>query len=338
MALNMKVTLVTCVVVIVGFCWIVDRVARPIVELAAPPVVALPPASGSGGVQLVGDVRVPARPTTSLNAVRERETAPAFANASPVERPALRDEGGVAGADNGRLSGSFGGNAEAAGDGVLANSASRIDSTEADPDALQRAATPAAIATATPARAEEELLVPEIALSESSRRPRGLLSATWGSTKTAKPGAPAYESYEVQKGDSLLKIMRRAWHTDDRRYLAVLVHFNPALKGRENSIRIGEELRIPAKSVADEHLAQRGTHEGDDVVARDAGAPTHFRWYEVRPKDSLIGIARRLLNDGSRWREIAELNALKNANMLAVGMRIKIPLDESETYPRRAAR
>ncbi len=47
--------------------------------------------------------------------------------------------------------------------------------------------------------------------------------------------------------------------------------------------------------------------------------------YVVRSGDSLERIARRELGDGARWREVAELNGIKNPNLVRVGQKLTMP-------------
>lgn len=52
------------------------------------------------------------------------------------------------------------------------------------------------------------------------------------------------------------------------------------------------------------------------------------KWYTIRESDSLKRIARREMKNENRWREIAQLNGLKEGAKLAAGTRIKLPGDE----------
>jgi nucleoid-associated protein YgaU len=56
-----------------------------------------------------------------------------------------------------------------------------------------------------------------------------------------------------------------------------------------------------------------------------AAKTAKWRWYTIRKHDSLRTIAKRMLNDERRWREIAELNGLKDPNKICLGLRIKVP-------------
>lgn len=52
--------------------------------------------------------------------------------------------------------------------------------------------------------------------------------------------------------------------------------------------------------------------------------------YEVKKGDSLWKIALAKLGDGNQWTEIAQINNLKNANMLLVGQSLKMPPVKAE--------
>lgn len=51
-----------------------------------------------------------------------------------------------------------------------------------------------------------------------------------------------------------------------------------------------------------------------------------YRNYTVVKNDTLYAIAGRLLKDGNRYKEIAKLNKLKDADVLTPGQKLKIPL------------
>jgi len=52
---------------------------------------------------------------------------------------------------------------------------------------------------------------------------------------------------------------------------------------------------------------------------------TPVQTYTVVSGDTLWAIAKRLLNDGSRYPEIAELNSISNVNLINVGQILRIP-------------
>lgn len=55
------------------------------------------------------------------------------------------------------------------------------------------------------------------------------------------------------------------------------------------------------------------------------GKTTRVRYYIVRTGDTLGKIAARELHNAKRWREIANLNGIRDPNHVKVGRRIKIP-------------
>lgn len=67
--------------------------------------------------------------------------------------------------------------------------------------------------------------------------------------------------------------------------------------------------------------AQKGGAEGDKPGKAGAGGDA----CKVKPGDTLIGIAKRLLGDGDRWEEIATLNGIRDPRALAVGATLKLP-------------
>ena len=135
--------------------------------------------------------------------------------------------------------------------------------------------------------------------------------------------------YRVRRGDTVLKIMRRVWHSDDPQLLNTLLAANPHIAERRNRIFPGEVLTIPA--LASEQPAITTVALGPPERARsafgadDSSAGIRPRWYVVRRQDTLMRIARRILGDARRWREIATMNELADANKIPVGMRLRLP-------------
>jgi len=138
--------------------------------------------------------------------------------------------------------------------------------------------------------------------------------------------------YRVSKGDTLTRIARRQWNSDDARLVALLVEANPKLRSRTARIVLGEELTIPPADAARRVLAGEAVAV---VLARAVagGSPSRGaaaetadpHWYTIRRNDTLAGIAQRLLKDAGRWREIAMLNRELNPRRIVPGMRIKLP-------------
>lgn len=76
--------------------------------------------------------------------------------------------------------------------------------------------------------------------------------------------------------------------------------------------------------------AKKSTPSDRRVAASDrrAGSPNAkpaTRVYTVRATDSLKTIAARELNDARRWREIAQLNGVKDPNKVLAGAKLRLP-------------
>lgn len=91
----------------------------------------------------------------------------------------------------------------------------------------------------------------------------------------------------------------------------------------EEARRRVQETELPAAA-----QPSRNGLNPDGNTARPLPAPSYAS-YTVAAGDSLIAIARRLLGDGERWREIHELNADKLGPdaILQIGMSLKLPGD-----------
>ena len=99
------------------------------------------------------------------------------------------------------------------------------------------------------------------------------------------------------------------------------IRFEAALPGSTSS----KETRR-AKSIGERHFsARRGKASRRSTTAGAGTGPSEQ--YVVRQGDSLWRIAAKQFGDGSRYREIAELNAdiLEDEDFLSVGMRLKLP-------------
>ena len=152
---------------------------------------------------------------------------------------------------------------------------------------------------------------------------------------------PELRKYTVRKGDNLTRISRQQFDSDDARLVALLVEVNPALRDRPDTVLVGEELTLPDQETVRRVLSgeeielvlasaksQTPIHEqvSSDVSEHaDVQGTPGWRWYTIRESDSLTSIARRFLKDGRRWRELAEINGLRDPDRLLVGRRIKLP-------------
>ncbi|MBN1391557.1 MAG: LysM peptidoglycan-binding domain-containing protein [Sedimentisphaerales bacterium] len=193
--------------------------------------------------------------------------------------------------------------------------------------------------------------IPEVVIKESLIE-RAIASAA--KAVAAKSETPKAESNEaaasktcvVGKGDTLADIAKRFYGAEEGNKKANIVRIfeaNRKLLKSPDELRIGQKLIIPPVQVA-------STQEKGKVV--DVLSGTNFTkvesigkrhlipaggrkteqaeqtgWYVVREGDSLWRIAAEKLGNGSRYGEIAKLNAgiLDGEDSLTVGMRLRMP-------------
>lgn len=85
-----------------------------------------------------------------------------------------------------------------------------------------------------------------------------------------------------------------------------------------------KECREIAATVQEiQNVASDGSPEVVETVNRPARESAGE--YAVKPGDSLWAIAKRELNDGSRYKEIAALNGIKDPNKIMPGQVLKLP-------------
>lgn len=143
------------------------------------------------------------------------------------------------------------------------------------------------------------------------------------------PAAPL-QQYTVQPGDSLQKITKRLWNRTDAEAVKLIVAANPDLAKRKDRIFAGEVLNVPDPSnPRPAPVAANGKSAKEKASIKEKGSDV--RWYTVQKQDSLAGIAKRQLNDPNRWREIAELNGMRDANRIVPGLKIKLPPVRTDT-------
>jgi nucleoid-associated protein YgaU len=135
----------------------------------------------------------------------------------------------------------------------------------------------------------------------------------------ARPPEARDREHTVQAGDSFAKIAEHYYGS--QRYMTYLIQANPQVQNPRR-LSIGQKLRIPPVPSEPSDAAQA-------AVESERDRPFE-RTYVVQEGDSFYEIARRLLDDGTRWPEVYEMNkdevGLDPSN-LRVGQVLKIPLD-----------
>ena len=158
------------------------------------------------------------------------------------------------------------------------------------------------------------------------------------SSKAATRALPAV--YVVKDGDNLAVIAERCYGPEDGAKQANVIRIfdtNRKLLKSPHEIYPGQKLIIPALSASG---GEKGKIEGVFSAAMfkkvqsigkkhltDGPQGQASRLYVVKDGDSLWQIAAEQLGDGSRYGEIAALNAdiVKDEDNIPVGMRLKLP-------------
>jgi len=143
--------------------------------------------------------------------------------------------------------------------------------------------------------------------------------------ESPRPG-PEPAKYTVREGDTLTAIARE--HYGDGNLWPKIAAANPGIN--PDRLLVGQVLIIPPKE-AEATAAPAARKEEPKLTTRPAAAAT----YVVAKGDTLIGIARNILGDGSRWREIYELNRdkIKDPDHLLEGLELRLPPVEKEKKP-----
>ncbi|UCG33007.1 MAG: LysM peptidoglycan-binding domain-containing protein [Phycisphaerales bacterium] len=124
--------------------------------------------------------------------------------------------------------------------------------------------------------------------------------------------------HTVQAGDSFAKVAEQYYGS--QKYTTFLIQANPQVQNPRR-LSIGQKLRIPP--------APSETSDAAQATAGPEQDRPFERTYVVQEGDSFYEIARRLLDNGTRWPEVYEMNkdevGLDPSN-LRVGQVLKIPL------------
>lgn len=128
------------------------------------------------------------------------------------------------------------------------------------------------------------------------------------SGQSESPGTS--ETYKVQSGDTLMGISRKFFNSDSQ-YWDEIADLND-IKA-PYTIYLGQELKLPKK---EKETAQ---------TSAQTQASTTPKTYKVQSGDCLMGIARKLLGDPHRWREIANLNGIGPPYTIYPGDELKVP-------------
>lgn len=165
----------------------------------------------------------------------------------------------------------------------------------------------------------------------ASPKPEGKLPAPPGSAKT----------YTVVAGDTLTSIASA--HLPGKGGVKAILDANKDVLTNPNKVRIGMTLKIPAAAQAPEATPRSQGHDSDSPTAgnrpmtSEGSAPgpkaEGSSEYVVQNGDTLERIARKLFNDGRKWRDLFDWNRdqLSDPGHLRSGQVLKIKTASSHT-------
>lgn len=200
--------------------------------------------------------------------------------------------------------------------------------------------TPPAIAQGQP----EPMIEPSpIAQREEPARPGPTFGQAPGTTEVnpirePEPTHIQRVEHTVKEGETLTAIARRYYNGDENMWRSIR-DANPGKVGANGEVNAHATLVIPVRSGD----AQLATAEGPDVPGRigsntPAAARSRMLVVTVKDGDTLSGLASTHMGSAGKWRELLDANAdvLTEPQNLRVGMRLRIPSQETEALMERA--
>jgi nucleoid-associated protein YgaU len=294
MTLNVKLSLAICLGFIVSMTWLLGQVSRP-VETIPSPLVARATTWGDWIIPPMVDER----PEEAVYAAADGTAEPSFAHPSARERSAQ-----------------------------AAHAAAPPSEAKPNPFAADESETslPPVVATATPPANTSPALAaePESQAPAEPRPPTAVLAAR------STASQPQSTEYVIESGDTLIAIAEEFFDTAGDDEVALILAANPHLGGDPDRIHAGQTIEIPVpsrplarSSAGDDAAGGRVATAAAMEAPREEDSGPHY--YTVRKNDSLSRIARRLLGDESRWKEIKRLNGIEQSGRIYPGMVIKLP-------------
>ena len=166
------------------------------------------------------------------------------------------------------------------------------------------------------------------------------------------PAEDQAQEYVVQKGDTIVKIVRANYGSSSPRNIDFFVASNSDRIRDKHTIIAGQKLVIPQlppelfepapgfdvrggdgdnRTALAEQLAE-ASRQAPSVASspaqRDASrADAKVRLYEIKPNDTLAAIARRELGSSAYWKEIHKLNPDIDPRRMRPGTKIRLPAE-----------
>ena len=155
--------------------------------------------------------------------------------------------------------------------------------------------------------------------------------------KRSRPTLP--KIYVVREGDNLAVIAKKFYGSENTINITAIFNANHSRLSSADEIYEGQKLTIPlltepasnevkSTSMLASPMLEKVESIGKRHLATDSHRAKQNIWYVVRDGDSLWRIAAEQLGDGSRYNEIAKLNAniIADEDNLVLGMRLKLPV------------
>jgi nucleoid-associated protein YgaU len=149
------------------------------------------------------------------------------------------------------------------------------------------------------------------ATSPPSERSTNATDAVAGATPPVEP-PHARTEYVIVSGDTFVSIAE-AWLGDETRW-SLIARENPTVDPQR--LKIGQRIFLPPKDAASTAAPPPPTVAAGETI------------HTVESGETLIEIAREVLDDGSRWEEIHRLNRTTIGDdpaALKVGMKLRLP-------------
>ncbi|MEO1128543.1 MAG: LysM peptidoglycan-binding domain-containing protein [Planctomycetota bacterium] len=153
------------------------------------------------------------------------------------------------------------------------------------------------------------------------QRPRTQVQPTPERPREVNEDRRTMPVHRVQRGESLWSIAERYYadgHLHDE-----LAAYNEGRVGRDGALQPGVRLQIPPSWMLRGEL--KPATKTPRQTPRQTPSAAASRTYTVQPGDTLGEISMELLGTSKRWQELLDLNGLKDARSLRVGMKLKVP-------------
>jgi len=156
--------------------------------------------------------------------------------------------------------------------------------------------------------------------------------------KAVRPALP--KVYTVTDGDNLASIAKKFYGPEagnKRANIMRIFEANRKILETPDDIYVGQKLVIPPlpgseqdkdKGIFSSEIFKKVVSIGREHITNKVRQGKPSKLYTVRDDDNLWRIAAEQLGDGSRYKEIAKLNAdiLEDEDFVPVGTRLKLPV------------